>query len=78
MADWPDTSADRRGSAASTRQIGPGEDANWSSSEASQSNNILLIIAGNMQAAVPLSDDGSSQALNPQVMVDSHAQFSVG
>jgi len=55
MADWPDTAGDIPGSAASIRA-----NENWSSSSASQSNDIYLIIAGNMQAAEPPCCDRSS------------------
>jgi hypothetical protein len=52
MADWPDTAVDIPGSAASIRA-----NENWNSSSASQSNDIYLIIAGNMQAAEPPCGD---------------------
>ena len=55
MADWPDTAVDIPGSAASIQA-----NENWSSSSASQSNDIYLIIAGNMQAAEPPCCDRSS------------------
>ena len=41
-ADWPDTAADTPGSAASTRLIAHGADANWDRGAASATNNIYL------------------------------------
>ena len=63
MGDWPDTAGDIPGSAASTRPLGTGKDAIWDSCAASQSDDISLIIAGNMREAESFCGDGSSGGL---------------
>ena len=60
MANWPDTAVGTPGSATSTRRIEREKVANWNSSAASRSNDIYLIIAGNIQVAEPPFSDGSS------------------
>src|SRR5581483_5398590 len=54
-AGWHDTAGGKPGSAASTRRTEREARGKWGSFAASQSNNIPLIIAGNVSKAEPYS-----------------------